>query len=221
MHSLSTKLLLTNPIWLLISMSSCSFSSKTCKKLLSKAMKERYDVIIVPGVPYKNEWSRTMKARVYWSKFLFDQGIAKNILFSGSSVYTPYTESKIMALYGEAIGIPKDSILTETRAEHSTENVYYSYKMAKKLHFNRIALASDPFQAKLLGKFIRKKLNGDVDLIPIVFDSLRAMEPYMTNPVIDAQQAYNKDFIPISKRESLWKRLKGTIGININKNIDD
>src|ERR1700722_8092906 len=145
MHSLSTKLLLANPIWLLISMSSCSFSSKTCKKLLGKAMKERYDIIIVPGVPYKNEWSRTMKARIYWSKFLFDQGIAKNIMFSGSSVYTPYTESTIMAQYAEAIGIPKENIFTETRAEHSTENVYYSYKKAKKMHFDRIALASDPF----------------------------------------------------------------------------
>jgi len=184
-------------------------------------MKASYDVIIVPGVPYKNEWSRTMKARVYWAKFLFDQGIAKNIMFSGSSVYSPYTESKIMALYGEAIGIPKDNILLETRAEHSTENVYYSYQKSKKLNFNRIALASDPFQTKLLGKFIRNKMNAEIDLIPIVLDSLKAIEPQMTNPVINAQQAYNKDFIPINQRESLWKRLRGTFGKNIDKKIDD
>ena len=60
----------------------------------------------------------------------FDQtmGMAKNVMFSGSAVYTPYYESKIMALYAEAIGIPKERIYIETEAEHSTENIFYSYR---------------------------------------------------------------------------------------------
>jgi hypothetical protein len=217
MRGLSTKLFLTNPIWFLLSMSSCSFSSKACKKLLSKAMHEHYDMVIIPGVPFQNVWSRTMKARVYWSKYLYDQGIAKNIMCSGSAVYTAYTEGRIMALYGEAIGIPKENIFVETKAEHSTENAYYSYRKTLNLKFGKIALASDPFQTKMLRRFIRKKVSPQIDLIPMVFDTLKAMEPGMIDPVIDVQQAFNQEFIPLSQREGLWKRLKGTIGKNIDK----
>jgi hypothetical protein len=37
-----------------------------------------YDLIIVSRHPLeKDQWSRTMKARVYWSKYLFDKGLAK------------------------------------------------------------------------------------------------------------------------------------------------
>jgi hypothetical protein len=48
--------------------------------MLSDARDQTYDLVVVPGVPLENgKWSRTMKARVYWSKYLYDQGIAKNI----------------------------------------------------------------------------------------------------------------------------------------------
>jgi uncharacterized SAM-binding protein YcdF (DUF218 family) len=30
-----------------------------------------------------------------------------------------------------SIGIPRENIFTETKAEHSTENIYYSYKKAQ------------------------------------------------------------------------------------------
>ncbi|HTQ63871.1 MAG TPA: ElyC/SanA/YdcF family protein [Puia sp.] len=196
---------------------SCSFSSKACKKLYLEASKNKYDLIIVPGVPFENlEWGRTMKARIYWSKFLFDEGIAKNIMYSGSSVYTPYTEAEIMALYAEAIGIQKQNIFTETMAEHSTENIYYSYKKAKLLGFKNIALASDPFQTKSLRTYVRKKIDQKVTLIPIVIDTLKKMEPSMIDPQIDYQQAFKQDFISIKKREGFWKRLRGTLGYNID-----
>ena len=123
-----------------------------------------------------------------------------------------------MALYGEAIGIPREHIYVETKAEHSTENIYYSYKKAKKLNFIRIALASDPFQTKLLHSFTLNKLNEEIGMIPIVFDTLKSMESSMIDPVIPQQQAFVKDFVPISQRQSIWKRLKGTLGLNIDKN---
>jgi len=98
-------------IGFLILMNSCSYSSRVCRKLLNEAGHEPYDLIIVPGVPFENnQWDRTMKGRIYWSKYLFDRGIAKNIMYSGSSVYSPYYEGIIMALYAEAIGIPREHI---------------------------------------------------------------------------------------------------------------
>jgi uncharacterized SAM-binding protein YcdF (DUF218 family) len=196
------------------------FSSKTTKKLLNKSLQTPYDIVIVPGVPFENFlWSRTMKGRVYWSKYLYDRGIAKNIMYSGSSVYSPYYEGTIMALYAEALGIPRQHIFTEIKAQHSTENVYYSYKKAKQLGFNKIALASDPFQSKLLRRYIRKKISVDLPVIPFVLDTLKMLAPTMTDPVIDYKQAFNKDFKSLKKRESFWKRLRGTRGLNVDTTL--
>src|SRR5690349_20172652 len=98
---------------------SCSFSRKTAAKLYKKAETAApYDAIIVPGTQFENgKWDRVMMGRIYWAKFLYDKGIAKNIIFSGSAVYSPYYEAEIMRLYAIELGIPKDNIFTETRAE--------------------------------------------------------------------------------------------------------
>jgi len=206
------------PVVLIPGMLSCSYSAKTTRKLLRQAENGTpYDVIIVPGIPFENgTWNRTMKGRVYWSKYLFDKGIALHVMYSGSAVYSPYYEAEIMAMYAKAIGIPATHIYTETMAEHSTENAYYGYKKAKQLGFERIALASDPFQTKLLRKFIRKKVDAGMGLIPMVIDTMKAIEPSMTDPEIDAEAAFKPDFISIKKRESFWKRLKGTVRGNID-----
>jgi len=182
-------------------------------------MNEPYDLIVVPGVPLEGrQWSPIMKARIYWSKYLFDKGIAKNIMYSGSSVYTPYYEAKVMALFAKSIGIPEKNIFTETRAEHSTENIFYSYRKAQTLGFRRIALASDPFQTKLLKRFTKKKVDANVGLIPIVFDTLKTMEPHMTDPELDFSTAFNKDFVSIMERESFWERFRGTRGLKLDEN---
>ncbi len=157
-----------------------------------------------------------MKGRVYWSKYLYDKGITKNIIYSGSAVYSPYYEGKIMAMYAEALGIPKENIYTETKAEHSTENVYYGYRKARQLGFNKVAVASDPFQTKLLKGFIRKKVSSDIALLPMVSDTLKMLEPSMTDPEIPFEEAFKPDFVSIKKRESIWKRMRGTLRGNMD-----
>lgn len=200
-------------------LNSCSFSEKTTREYLNKASSQSYDMIVVPGVPFNEQgWDSTMKARVYWSKYLYDKGIAKNIMYSGSSVYSPYYEGQIMALYAIAIGIPRENVFSETKAEHSTENLYYSYYKSKKLGFNHIALATDPYQAKQLKRYARVKVNKETGIIPIVFDTLRAMQASMIDPAIDYKQAYNKNFVPLTSRESFWKRFRGTMGKNVDTN---
>lgn len=179
-----------------------------------------FDVIIVPGIPYNSKkWSSIMHYRMLWAKFLFDKGYTKNIIFSGGAVYTPYIESKIMALYGEALNIPKKSIYTEEKAEHSTENVYYSYYLAKKLGFNNIALATDPYQTNNLNKYIIKN-NFDIKILPIQYDTVLLMN--IQEPLIDPTTALtDKSFQSIKDRESFFKRLRGTMGKNINYTEED
>jgi len=196
------------------------YSSKHCRKSLEAASKEKYDLIIVPGIPLQDDkLSRVLKARLYWSKYLYERGIAKNVMYSGSAVYSPYLESEIMAMYGEAIGIPKENIYTESKAEHSTENIYYSYKKAKQLGFKKIALATDPFQSKLLRRFMKNKVSKNLASIPIVFDTIKAMEPKMIDPILDTQRALVKNFVALPERESWWKRFRGTLGKNIDTTL--
>jgi uncharacterized SAM-binding protein YcdF (DUF218 family) len=199
---------------------SCTFSKKACLKMLEDAKKNPYDIVIVPGVPFENStWSRTMKGRIYWSKYLYDNGITKNVMYSGSAVYTPYTEGEIMALYGVALGIPEENVFSETMAEHSTENVYYSYKKARKLGFGRIALATDQFQAKMLKRFTKKIVSPDVGIIPIVVDTLESLQPLMVNPEIDYQKIFVNNFTPLTERENFRERFRGTRGLDLDTTI--
>nr|AUN35622.1 membrane-associated protein [uncultured bacterium] len=201
---------------------SCSYSEKATGALLEKARKTSYDIIVIPGVPFNEpQWDRIMRGRVYWSKYLYDQGIAKNIMYSGSSVYSKYYEADIMAMYAIAIGIPKEHVFTETKAEHSTENIYYSYKKARKLGFKTVALASDHFQTKSLRRFTRKRVSADVGLIPWYMPIIREMDPKMITPEIDYKTAVNDSFVSIKKREGFFKRLKGTWGKNLDKHLYD
>lgn len=203
----------------LIAFFQCSYSSKACLGLLQLASVNKYDMLVIPGVPFEDgRWGKIMRGRVYWSKYLYDTGIAKNIMYSGSAVYTPYVEAEIMAMYAEAIGIPREHIFTETKAEHSTENIFYSYKKAKKLGFKTVALASDPFQSKMLSRYIREHVSAEVGIIPFVVDTLKAMHDEMIDPVIDYKKAYVIGFVALPDRQNWWKRLQGTRGLNIDLN---
>lgn len=200
--------------------SACGMTSRTARKTVEKNKQfVPFDAIIVPGVPFDGiNWSETMKARVCWSKYLFDKGYAKNIIYSGSAVYTKYEESSVMALYAEQLGIPKENIFKDQRAEHSTENVYYSFQIAKNNGFKNLALATDPFQAKSLKRFIRE-FDFPIKLMPMVYDSLNYGS--VADPQINSTSAKVEGFVSIKERESFIKRLKGTFGQNIKWQEED
>jgi len=195
----------------------CSFSHYA-KKSYDRALIEKpFDVIIVPGVPYEKEKTTSvMKMRIFWAKHLYDSGFTKNIIFSGSAVYSPYVESIAMKIIADTLGIPFDHTFFETKAEHSTENVYYSWKMAKEMGFQKIALATDPFQSRLLRSFAKKYCPG-VKSIPVVFDLLHIDDKPL--PVIDATSAFRENFVSITDRETFWQRFKGTMGRRVKQEV--
>lgn len=195
----------------------CLLFKPSVKKMTNRALKanKEYDAIIVPGIQFvEPAWDRVLQMRLIWAKHLYDKGIAKNIITSGSSVYTPYVEARIMAEYLKAMGIPEENIYMEDRAEHSTENLWYGYKLAKRLGFQSIAFSSDPFQSKMLYRFAKKKTKKHVFFLPVIIDTLRGL-PHDT-PVISYQDLKLKDFTPITEKYSTWQRFKGTMGKNID-----
>lgn len=168
-----------------------------------------YDVIIVPGIPYdKENTTAIMKMRLLWAKHLYDSGFTNNVIFSGSAVYTPFIEGRAMKVLADSMGFPIDHTFYETKAEHSTENVYYSWKMAHEMGFEKIALATDPIQSAMLKSFMKKYCPG-VTSIPIYIDKI---DMKATLPVIDTTSCYVADFVSIKQRETFWQRFRGTRG---------
>jgi uncharacterized SAM-binding protein YcdF (DUF218 family) len=197
----------------------CSFSHYA-KKSYERAKKDKpFDVIIVPGVPYEKEnTTSVMKMRIFWAKHLYDSGFTKNVIFSGSAVYSHFIEGVAMKVIADSLGIPPEHSFSETKAEHSTENVYYSWKLAKSLGFKKIALATDPFQSRMLKSFAKKYTPG-VTSVPIVFGILDIDDK--TLPVIDTTTAHVPDFVSITARESFWQRFSGTMGKRIKEEVKE
>src|SRR5688572_3683712 len=197
-------------VGLALILTQCSLTNYA-ERSYARAKKEKpYDVIIVPGVPYdKAATTSMMTLRLYWAKHLYDSGYTKNIIFSGSSVYTHFVEGIAMKIMADSLGIPCGNTFYETKAEHSTENIYYSWKMAREKGFQSIALATDPYQAALLRRFIKRHTPG-VKVVPIVFSLLDIDDRSL--PKIDTMAAYVPDFVSITKRQGFWERFQGTMG---------
>lgn len=199
-----------------LGLSSCLWFRPGPNKLTRRALKanEQYDAVIVPGVPFNAPfWDMTMKMRVIWATHLYKKGLTKNLIMSGSSVYSPYVESKIMKLYAVGLGVPEQHVYTEEKAEHTTENLWYSFKLGKALGFNKIALATDPFQNRLIYRFGKKRIK-ELHYLPVIIDTLKTL-PHDT-PRIDYHPLKIENFVPLPERESRWERLRGTWGKHIN-----
>ena len=195
---------------------SCLWFAPTVKRLNAHELKDNtvYDAIIVPGLPFNPPtWDMVMQLRVIWATHLYKTGHTKNIIMSGSSVYSPYVEAQIMKLYAIKMGVPAENIYTEERAEHSTENVWYSYKLAKRNGFSKVALASDPFQTRLLYSFARKHTK-DLQFLPAIFDTMKTLSH--DEPKINYDSLFIKNFKSLPDRESHWQRFRGTMGKHIN-----
>ncbi|MDF2437388.1 MAG: YdcF family protein [Bacteroidota bacterium] len=178
-----------------------------------------YDVIIVPGAPYLDPSMKlVLKSRILWAKYLYDHKLAKNIIFSGSSVYSPYVEGKIMRIYADSLNIPSEHTFSETKAQHSTENIFYSVEMARKLGFKRIAVATDHYQMVILNYYIKKNF-PDVTILPIDYKKIDLINAAW--PEIDETPAYVEDFVSLIKRESRSERFKGTLGKNVSFTQND
>ena len=201
-----------------ISLASCSYyTRKRPIKLYNHTVQKQltYDAAIVPGYPFDGRaWDSLVKARVLWAAHLYHKGIVRNIIFSGGAVHTPYVEAQVMGLYAQALGIPAEHIYYETRAEHSTENVYYSYLLAEKEGFKSLALCTDPIQSILLKRFTRRRFGTPIAHLPFVRSIVESANG--ANPVIDTTGLKVAPFTPLRERESRWQSIRGTMGRGID-----
>jgi uncharacterized SAM-binding protein YcdF (DUF218 family) len=172
-----------------------------------------YDAIIVPGFPYEKrpDLNIIYKVRIFWAYHLYQKGIAKNIVFSGSAVHTPYVEARIMAEFAKQMGIPEEHIFVEDSAEHSTENLFYGLALCHRLGFKKVAVATDPFQSGMIA-FLTNRDKLPVDFIPAMVETVavKYWKTFQFN--INDKAAFREDFVPLVERKDKAERKKGTQG---------
>ena len=185
----------------LVILNSCSvFNHHTVATYNRSVSKAPFDVVIVPGLPYDtSKVNPVFKARLLWAKELYDNGLTKNIIFSGSAVHSPYIEGMIMKMMADSMGIPTRHTFIEDEALHSDENVKYGVALAHKLGFKNIAIATDPIQALVVKKYTEEN-HGKVCILPF---SIKSMPVYYKTPVpsINSNNALVENFIPLKERE--------------------
>lgn len=158
-----------------------------------------YDVVIIPGLPYDTPTPNNLfKARMFWSKSLYDNGTVKHIIYSGSAVHTPFVEGEVMKGIALQMGLPADVVFAETKALHTTENISYCLQLADSLGLKKVAVATDPFQSLFLERHLSKN-KLPVAILPFPLDSFKAFEKRQW-PDFDAEKALVKGFVPLKER---------------------
>lgn len=175
-----------------------SFNTDIYQQAIAKST---YDVIIIPGSPYDSvEQNQMFRARMLWAKSLYERGIARNIIYSGSAVHTPYVEGLVMKIMSDSLGIPSANTYAEVRALHTDENIHYGVPMAKQLGFVTIGVATDPFQSFFLSREVSKWYK-DITLIPMPMDTFRMFSDVKVLPKINPEAAMINHFVPLNERD--------------------
>lgn len=181
-----------------------------------------FDAVIIPGVPYQDSSTiNIMHLRVRWAVYLYKEKIARNLIFSGGAVYTPFYEAKIMGAIAIELGVPPEHVFYETKAEHSTENLYYGYIMAKNLGFGRVAIASDPMQTFLLSESNESFKIDMISFLPFTRNFIRenSAKPRIKINAEDAALPLGFEFIALPSRKSSFERVRGTLGRGVRMQL--
>jgi uncharacterized SAM-binding protein YcdF (DUF218 family) len=179
--------------------SSCHIKRNTIRIYNEGVSQAPYDVIIVPGIPYDSMNPEIMmNVRLRWAKMLYEKGVTKNIIFSGSAVHTPFIEGRYMKIIADSLGIPTAHTFSEEKALHSTENITYGLEMANSLGFKKVAVATDPFQSIFLSSMY-EKINPALAFLPLNVDSIGSFKQLL--PQVNVNAALIQNFIPLEKRK--------------------
>jgi len=109
------------------------------------------------------------------------------------------------------MGVDPRDIYIENRAEHSTENVFYSMEIARNAGFAKVAVATDPMQSRMIS-FLLRKLDLDVDYLPADIATVGREYWKGFDRKVDARPAMVSNFVPLKDREERTERMKGTKG---------
>lgn len=124
------------------------------------------DTIIILGYPSKREGqpSAILRSRLDKGIELYNNGVAKNIILTGSAVRNRNIEAEVMADYCIKAGVPADKLMLEKKAQNTYENALFARKIMKAHRYRTGTIVTSDFHIHR-AKFIFKHFAQDLQFI--------------------------------------------------------
>lgn len=126
---------------------------------------KRVDAIVVfaGGVGESGKAGQGYQERVKYAIDLYNQGLAKHLVFSSGYTYI-FHEPEIMKALAISLGVPKEAIILEDKPKNTYENVINIDKILNTRSWDKIILVSSPYHM-LRASLVFKKFAADKEVI--------------------------------------------------------
>lgn len=125
-------------------------------------MSAKDTIMVVLGYPTEPDGSPSpiLKVRLDKAVELYKQGKADMVIVTGAAVDNEHVESKVMAAYCVANGIPESKILVETNAKNTYENARMVHNMMKDRHYSHAIVVTSSFHQMRAEQFFSEHMNN-------------------------------------------------------------
>lgn len=115
-----------------------------CSIPTSNTTLTHFDTLIVLGYPCNDDGtcSPEQRERVLESVREFQRGVASRIIMSGTAAHNRFVEADSMKSLAIAQGVPAASILEETQAQNTLQNILYSSQIMSTHHWTSAEIIS-------------------------------------------------------------------------------
>jgi uncharacterized SAM-binding protein YcdF (DUF218 family) len=105
-----------------------------------------FDTIIVLGYPAKADGTPTpeQRERVLEGVREYKAGVASHIIMTGGAAHNAYTEAHVMAEFAQTQGVPASSLVEETQAQNTIQNIFYSAQIMHQHNWSSAEIVSSP-----------------------------------------------------------------------------
>ena len=121
-------------------------------------------VVFAGGVGESGSAGEGCQERVKQAVALYQQGYARHLIFSSGYLFV-FQEPEIMRALAIELGVPASSILLETRAKNTMENVSRTAEVVRRNGWRNILLVSSPYHMRR-ALLTWRKLAPDITVIP-------------------------------------------------------
>ena len=130
---------------------------------------KRSDCIVVfgGGVGESGKAGQGFEERVQYAIQLYEEGFAKNIIFSSGYSYA-FKETDVMKALAVSLGIPEEAIVMEPEATNTYQNVLLTKNIMEQRGWESMLLVSSPYHMRRVSLVLKKIDNG----IDVTYTSL-------------------------------------------------
>ena len=105
-----------------------------------------FDTIIVLGNPAQLDGQPSPEARerVLEAVREYKAGVAPSIIMTGGAAHNRYIEGHVMVAYAIGQGVPASALLSESHAQNTIQNIYYSAQIMQQRGWHTAEVISSP-----------------------------------------------------------------------------